>query len=46
VTKTIIVMGIAVLIDVPMKIVINVEGKQEETALEKSKTVMEKREFS
>lgn len=45
-TKTIIVMGIAVLIDVPMKIVINVEGKQEETALEKSKTVMEKREFS
>jgi hypothetical protein len=46
VNKTIIVMGIAVLIDVPMKIVINVEGKQEETALEKSKTVIEKREFS
>jgi hypothetical protein len=46
VNKTIIVMGTAVLIDVPMKIVINVEGEQEETALEKSKTVMEKREFS
>ena len=45
-TKTIIVMGIAVLIDVPMKIVINVEGEQEETALETSKTVMEKRESS
>lgn len=44
--KTIIVMGVAVLIDVPMKIVINVEGKQEETALETSKTVMEKRESS
>lgn len=41
--KTIIVMGIAVLIDAPMKIVINVEGKQEETALETSKIVMEKR---
>ena len=36
--KTVIVMGIAVLIDVPMKIVINVEGKQEETALATSKT--------
>jgi len=46
VNKTIIVMGIAVLTDVPMKIVINVEGKQEETALETSKTVMEKRESS
>ena len=44
--KTIIVMGVAVLIDVPMKIVINVEGKQEETALETSETVMEKRESS
>ena len=44
--KTIIVMGVAVLIDVPMKIVINVRGEQEETALEASKTVMEKRESS
>jgi len=44
VNKTIIVMGVAVVIDVPMKIVINVEGKQEETALETPKTVMEKRE--
>lgn len=44
--KTIIVTAVTVLADVPMKIVINVEGKQEETALEKSKTVMEKREFS
>ena len=44
--NTIIVMGIAVLIDVPLKIVVNVEGEQEETVLEKSKTVIEKREFS
>lgn len=41
--NTIIIMDIAVLTDVPMKIVINVEGKQEETALETSKTVREKR---
>lgn len=41
--KAIVVTGVAFSTDVPMKIVINVEGRQE-TASETLKTVMEERE--